>query len=227
MTELARHESGFLLRTEEGELRSRSVLLATGVHNRRPNMSEAMHDDALSRGLLRYCPICDGYEVTDTNVAVIGSGNHGLQEALFLRGFTERVTLVAPDGVHALSEEDFSLAEDAAISLIDGPIAAITIEGDQLCLATPSGRLAFTSVYPALGSVIRSELGRSVGADLSDKGCILVDAHQRTSYQGLYAAGDVVIGLDQISHAMGEGGVAATTIRNDLANIKPLYRGRP
>ena len=34
---------------------------------------------------------------------------------------------------------------------------------------------------------------------------------------GLYAAGDVVIGLDQISHAMGEGGVAATTIRNDLA----------
>ena len=227
VTKLTKHEPGFLLNTEEGDLISRSVLLATGVHNRRPNMSEAMHDDALSRGLLRYCPICDGYEVTDTNVAVIGSGNHGLQEALFLRGFTERVTLVAPDGVHALSEEDFSLAEDAAISLIDGPIAAITIEGDQLCLAAPSGRLAFTSVYPALGSVIRSELGRSVGADLSDKGCILVDAHQRTSCQGLYAAGDVVIGLDQISHAMGEGGVAATTIRNDLANIKPLYRGRP
>ena len=41
---------------------------------------------------------------------------------------------------------------------------------------------------------------------------------------GLYAAGDVVIGLDQISHAMGEGGVAATTIRNDLAETKPLLR---
>jgi thioredoxin reductase (NADPH) len=41
---------------------------------------------------------------------------------------------------------------------------------------------------------------------------------------GLYAAGDVVIGLDQISHAMGDGGVAATTIRNDLAKEKPPLR---
>jgi len=153
-------------------------------------------------------------------------GSHGQQEALFLRGFTERVSLVAPDGLHTLSEKELVLAEDAAISLVDGPIAAIAIEGDQLCLATPVGRLAFASVYPALGSVIRSELGRSVGADLARAGYLLVDAHQRTTCQGLYAAGDVVIGLDQISHAMGEGGVAATTIRNDLANIKPLYRGR-
>jgi thioredoxin reductase (NADPH) len=41
---------------------------------------------------------------------------------------------------------------------------------------------------------------------------------------GAYAAGDVVIGLDQISHAMGEGGVAATTIRNDLAKSGGLMR---
>ena len=48
--------------------------------------------------------------------------------------------------------------------------------------------------------------------------------HMRTSVPGLYAAGDVVIGLDQISHAMGQGGVAATTIRNDLEKQRPLWR---
>jgi thioredoxin reductase (NADPH) len=63
-----------------------------------------------------------------------------------------------------------------------------------------------------------------VGLDLSGDGCIPCDDHQRTSVQGLYAAGDVVRGLDQISHAMGEGGVAATTIRNDLAKEEPLLR---
>ena len=52
----------------------------------------------------------------------------------------------------------------------------------------------------------------------------MVDSHQRTNVAGLYAAGDVVIGLDQISHAMGEGGVAATTIRNDLAKARPILR---
>ncbi len=51
-----------------------------------------------------------------------------------------------------------------------------------------------------------------------------MDDHQETSIPGLFAAGDVVKGLDQISHAMGEGGVAATTIRNHLAKEKPIRR---
>jgi thioredoxin reductase (NADPH) len=63
-----------------------------------------------------------------------------------------------------------------------------------------------------------------VGAKLAEDGCFLCDDHQRTSVPGLYAAGDVVHGLDQISHAMGEGGVAATTIRNDLCSKQPLLR---
>jgi thioredoxin reductase (NADPH) len=63
-----------------------------------------------------------------------------------------------------------------------------------------------------------------VGAALSANTCIVVDRHMRTNIVGLYAAGDVVIGLDQISHAMGQGGVAATTIRNDLAEQNPMLR---
>jgi thioredoxin reductase (NADPH) len=62
------------------------------------------------------------------------------------------------------------------------------------------------------------------GAKLAADGCIDCDDHQRTSVAGLYAAGDVVHGLDQISHAMGEGGVAATTIRNDLCSREPRWR---
>ena len=84
--------------------------------------------------------------------------------------------------------------------------------------------MSFDTVYPALGSDIHSKLAAALGAVLTDEGCIKVDAHQRTSVPGLYAAGDVVVGLDQISHAMGEAGVAATTIRNDLATAKPMLR---
>jgi len=59
---------------------------------------------------------------------------------------------------------------------------------------------------------------------LSEDECVVVDSHQRTNIPGLFAAGDVVKGLDQISHAMGEGGVASTAIRNDLAEMSPLLR---
>ena len=72
---------------------------------------------------------------------------------------------------------------------------------------------------------MHNELAEQIGVALNDEtGCILVDSHQRTNVPGVYAAGDVVLGLDQISHAMGEGGVAATTIRNDLAKDRPLKR---
>ena len=52
-----------------GSAVAKTVLLATGVTNRRPPMDEALHDDALARGLIRYCPICDGYDVTDKSAS--------------------------------------------------------------------------------------------------------------------------------------------------------------
>jgi thioredoxin reductase (NADPH) len=207
-----------------GSVQARTVLLATGVKNRRPPMDEDLHDEALARGLIRYCPICDGYEVTDKKVGVIGSGSRGVAEAVFLRSYTPDVTLIAPDKAHEIKAEDREQLQAAKIHSVDGPAQAVAITGDCIVVETAEGTYTFDSVYPALGSDVHCQLAEQVGARLNDVGCVGVDSHQRTSVPGLYAAGDVVIGLDQISHAMGEGGVAATTIRNDLAKERPLLR---
>jgi len=216
-----------LLRAEwgEGPRAARSLLLATGVRNRRPDVEEVLHDEALARGLLRYCPICDGFEVTDGKVAVIGDGTHGAAEAEFLRGYTADVTLIPPGADSGIAARERARLDELGIALLAGPARVAAIESDSILIETAAGRHPFDSVYPALGSDIRNELAGQIGARLAgDTGCILVDSHQRTSVSGVYAAGDVVIGLDQISHAMGEGGVAATTIRNDLAKLRPLRR---
>ena len=208
---------------ETTTLRARTVLIATGVLNRRPPMiDDRTHGLALAGGQLRYCPICDGYEVTDRTVAVMGTGDRGCDEALFLRSYTKHVTLVAPE-THDLSAEQRNMLVGAGINLVEG-CSAIRLAEEKIFLKLESGDLVFDSLNPALGSDIRSELAAQVGAHTSDEGCLMVDAHQRTNVPGLYAAGDVVLGLDQISHAMGEGGVAATTIRNDLARQTPLRR---
>ncbi len=207
-----------------GSATARAVLLATGVTNRRPPMDEELHDDALARGLIRYCPICDGYEVTDKKVGVIGSGSHGVAEALFIRSFTADVTLIAPDKAMQLKPEDHERLKSANIPCVDGPANAVAIASNCITVDTAEGHYTFDSVYPALGSDTHTQLGEMVGAKLAQDGCYLCDDHQRASVDGLYAAGDVVHGLDQISHAMGEGGVAATTIRNDLAKAEPMLR---
>ena len=224
VTRIDRIDGGFMAEWGSGSVTARKVLLATGITNRRPPMDEDLHDEALSQGLIRYCPICDGYEVTDKKVGVIGSGSHGVAEAVFLRGFTDDITLIAPDRAHDLGEEERAKMKEFGIDCVDGPCQAVAAVDKCITIATPYGEHVFDSVYPALGSDTHTELAQQVGAEIAEDGTLPVDDHQRTSVPGLYAAGDVVLGLDQISHAMGEGGVAATTIRNDLAKEKPIIR---
>ena len=215
---------GFTALAHGGEHHARSVLLATGVTNRRPPMSDALHDRAVAEGSLRYCPICDGYEVTDKRVAVIGTGRHGLREAEFLRSYSAYVTLVAAGGPHELGTSDRERLAGIGVALLDGPARDFVPDGDGLSFSTPAGRHRFDSAYPSLGSDIHSALARGLGADCTQAGCVTVDAHQRTSVPGLYAAGDVVLGLDQISSALGHASIAATAIRNDLTGASPRLR---
>jgi len=225
VTRLERDEDGaWVAEWGSGPVAARCVLLATGVTNRRPPMDMKVHDEAMARGLIRYCPICDGYEVTDKKVAVIGSGERGLTETRFLRSYTADLTLVSPDQAHDLDEAARAELRDMGVALVDGPIKAIEPGEETIAVVTASGRHDFASIYPALGSDTNTQLAEMAGASLAGDECVKVDAHQRAGVAGIYAAGDVVLGLDQISHAMGEGGVAATTIRNDLAKVRPMLR---
>jgi thioredoxin reductase (NADPH) len=219
-------DGGFQVAWDEARVTARSILLATGTCNRQPDINVMMHAEALARGLVRYCPVCDGFEVTDKAICVIGTGARGLAEARFLRSFSETVSLAAPDGFHAMNAGQIEESNGLGIELVEGPARIARLTNDSIVVATPSGDHEFDTVYPALGSDCQAELAIQLGADLSEEGDVLVDAHQRTSVSGLYAAGDVVAGLDQISHAMGEGGVAATTIRNDLCALRPILRER-
>ena len=155
---------------------------------------------------------------------MLGRCHHGVAEALFLRGYTADVTLIAPDKAMNASAADRLALEAAGIEAVDGPAEAVATGQDCIVVDTAEGHFTFDSVYPALGSDVHCQLATMVGARLGDDGCVGVDAHMRTSADGVYAAGDLVIGLDQISSAMGQGGIAATTIRNDLAKERPLLR---
>lgn len=68
---LAKTENGFSVTIGTSTLETRTVILATGVSNHRPTMPPEMHDEALARAVLRYCPICDGYEAKGMNIAFL------------------------------------------------------------------------------------------------------------------------------------------------------------
>ena len=105
---LVQTEDGcFLVRAGDREVRTRTVLLATGVQDNAPELPHLAR--AVKRGLLRSCPICDGYECAGKSIGVLGSGDHAAREALFLRTYSDRVSVILSDGVEP-SEKNSTIA---------------------------------------------------------------------------------------------------------------------
>ena len=218
---LARTNEGYTARVGDGTLAARTAILATGVMDIEPELPELT--DAISRGLVRHCPICDGYEVSDRAVGVIGKGNKGAREALFIRHYTARLTLFSVGDPTLLDAEHRRHLHDASIALVEQPVAQVHLAGAALVgLDTADGRThRFDTLYSALGERPRSTLALQLGAACTPGGQIVVDDHQQTSLPDLYAIGDVVSTLNQITVGMSQAAVAATAIHRRLGICNP------
>lgn len=208
-------ERGFQIDTPV-PIRARTVLVATGIIDTLPPIEDA--EAAINAGRLRLCPICDGYEARDERIGVMGPGVDVLRKALFLRTYSEHVTMLVTAAGDELPAEARRLAQTAGIDLVECDEDAVRIARDEASARLADGRqLVFDTIYPAMGCTIRSDLATSLGAERDEVGNILVDAHQRTAVSGLYAAGDVVHEVNQLAVAFGHAAVAASHIHNSLA----------
>lgn len=199
---------------------ARGVILATGVETRLADLDEGDHMTAVRDGVLRYCPICDGFEHRDERIAVLGSDLHGAAEAMFLRQFSRHVTLI-PKWQVSLTDRQRAELADSDIIVVEGRIDRLAADVNEIFVhlrGEPHPR-RFDILYPAFGSVPRSELAASLGAAADEHGCLPFGAFSDGLLPGLYAAGDVVAGLDQISVAIGQGAMAATRLHNWLRDL--------
>jgi thioredoxin reductase (NADPH) len=215
---LRRRDDGrFTARLDGVELSASTVLLATGVIENKPPVPHLA--DAVKRGLIRTCPICDGYEAIGKRVAVLGTGEHAAAEALFLRTYSQDITLLLPaDGADALSDETQRSLQSAAVIVTHVSVGAVSLDDHGVvALEVEDGQIhRFDLVYSAFGTTSQSQLANALQARTDPSGRLFVNEHQQTSVEGLYAAGDVVRGLNQISVANGEAAIAATAIHNAL-----------
>jgi thioredoxin reductase (NADPH) len=191
---------GFRLTGPFGRAQAATVLLATGVADRLPSIPGL--EDAIRDGRVRMCPICDGFEAIDRRIAVLADGALGEREAEFLRTYSSEVELLLLGDADGVAGTRIALAD-------------LSFEGPLVRLRGPPAR-AFDHLYLALGCAARSDLAVAAGARQDDQGKLIADGHQMTTVDGLYAAGDVVRGLNQISVGVGEAAIAATAIHNRL-----------
>jgi thioredoxin reductase (NADPH) len=166
---------------------------------------------------LRYCPICDGYEATDKRIAVLGAATVASKKALFMRSYSRDITLLCTDGAAALDPSCRSQLQQAGIAVPTVAVVAVERNDHTITVRSADGtQRDFDVLYPVLGCKVRSELAVALGARGNEIGCLMVDADQRTTVPELYAAGDVVSDLHQISVGIGHAAIAATAIHNGL-----------
>jgi thioredoxin reductase (NADPH) len=205
---------GFEVATGDRTVMTRKLLLATGIADRQPTIENL--GAAIRQGHIRLCPVCDGYEVIDKQVVVVGPAEKAVSKALFLRAYTDKLTVLLTQGDTFREEQCAELAE-SGISFSHSPVMEFSAAGDEVQLLLADGtRHAPEVLYPALGSEIRAGLAKALGAECTQEGYLKADPHQRTTVPDLYAAGDVVNELNQICVATGHAAIAATDIYNSL-----------
>jgi thioredoxin reductase (NADPH) len=181
-----------------------------------PDMEDV--GQAIECGCIRLCPVCDAFEVVDRKVGMLLAPRGRVPHALFMRGFTADVTVFARDDHHCPTVAEREQLARAGVRVLDDRVARLerTPQGKARAVTTNGTEHEFDTVYPMLGIRARSELATALGAQCSEEGELVVDDHQRTSVPGLFAAGDVVTTLNQISVAVGQSAIAATAIHAEL-----------
>jgi thioredoxin reductase (NADPH) len=196
-------------------------MLATGIVDNMPAMPKL--DEAIAKNVVRLCAVCDAYEASDERIAVYAPVDVAIRHAVFLRTFSRCVVAVRSEPGEP-SEEAAALAREAKVSVL--PVST-SLEHDGRCCVfkLEDGSVhRFDTVYPVLGGIAQSDLGTALGASVDENGELHVDDHQQTSVDGLYAIGDIVSALNQISVAVGHAAIAATAVHNRLP---PNFREDP
>ena len=216
------------VRTNQGEHRCFGILLATGAHPRTVGFKG--EEEHKGRGVA-YCATCDGEFFTGKEIFVVGGGYAAAEESVFLTKFARHVTIL-------VRKDDFSCAASVAdqaknhekITVLTNTVMEEVSGENGLTYAryknTATGEVAeykskeTFGVFVFAGYAPATEILKGI-VELNEQGYIVTDASQKTSADGVYAAGDVCIKpLRQVVTATSDGALAATELEKYVAAMQ-------
>jgi thioredoxin reductase (NADPH) len=213
----------FVARTGTGAWPGRTVVLCTGVSDNYPWFDA--WESYCGRSMF-WCVTCDGYSSRGKQILVVGRTDAAAVEALQLRRFSDRVTLLTNDERAELDETSRRRLAAAGVEVVEDRIAAARGEHGQLReVHTEGGRtLELEALFSVQGATPKVELAAQLGVGLADNGFVDTDEEQHTNVAGVFAAGDVTrIHSHQVPTAVHEGATAAASANFHL--YPPALRG--
>jgi thioredoxin reductase len=197
------------------QIRSRTVLLATGLIDELPKIDgfEEFYGESIHS-----CPLCDAWEHRGEPLAVLGGKQEAAELAIEMLLWNKDVVLCA-DGTLECDDKTKGQLAAGGIQVIDTPVARLEGEGGKLrhIRFTDGTSLARSVLYFAAAQYQKTPLAKELGCEFCDKdGCIQCDENGETSVPDLYAAGNCSRGVQMVIAAAAEGALAAVAINNHL-----------
>ena len=225
------------VRTSRGDLKCFGVLLATGAH---PRMVGFQGEEQFRGRGVAYCATCDGEFFTDKDVFVVGGGFAAAEESVFLTKYARHVTiLIRGDGFTcaqatadaARNHEKITVLTNTVVEEVSGDTALRFIRYRNTRTGQVTKHHAADGetfgVFVFAGYEPATELVQGL-AELDEQGYVLTDRSQKTTADGLYAAGDVCVKpLRQVVTAVGDGALAATELERLCAAMQARTGLRP
>lgn len=204
----------FIIKTNNSEYKSKTVILATGVNRPIPYIKGLKEFE--NKGI-SYCAICDAFFYRGKNVAVLGNGEYALHEASYLQNIAKSVTILTNGkSIEFCSTSQLNINDN--FKIYESEISEIV--GDNMIKEIhlkDNTKIQIDGLFIANGVASSVDLAKKIGAK-TENNRIIVNENMQTTIKGLYAAGDCTGGLLQISKAVYEGAKAATEIINFLRN---------
>lgn len=215
---VTRLKTGFQIHSASGlSVYARTVILSTGIEDIHPKVENLIQ--LREAGLLKYCSICDGFEIRDKQVAVLAQNNYGIQRALFIGHWTHNIIVIIPEKLRLAPQRIREIREiQASVLRCKSIKMEVAEKGQGLWIQANQQRPFLCSVaYVELGCHVKDTAFAALkNLKRTREGYLITTTEQRTSVPGLFAVGDCVNLLGQISVAAGQAAVAATTIHNNL-----------
>lgn len=191
------------------------LVLAAGVQDTFPSVAGFAEHYGAS---VFHCPACDGYEARDRDVVALGWSEHLAGFAVTLLNWARSVTVVTDGHAFAGDAACRRLLGAQRVELIEQRAARLEgTRGDLTALVLADGRRLPTSlVFFSVAHTPRTRLAGQLGCRLTDEGYVAVDEQGATSVPGVYAAGDLVPGLQLVSVAAASGVVAGVAAAQSL-----------
>lgn len=204
------YNNNFEVITVNNSFYSKYVVLATGTSRKAPVIKGIKEFEGKG---ISYCAVCDAFFYKNKNVAVLGNGNYAIHEAEVLKPVTKSVILLT-NGERPVENRDISInVNEKKIREVRGSEKVNEIIFDDGTKEDVSG------VFIAIGTASTSDLARKIGARIENNN-IVVNENMETTVPNLYACGDCVGGILQISKAVYDGMKVGLEIIKKVKNNK-------